>query len=126
MGTMSDLVTTALQVNATSGLGETLVLRESRFVTFRIEGKGSVSAGVFTIECCPQSTPIAPGSGSAGAMVWTALTMIAVPANTTTDYFAGIQFGTVRARISTPVTGGTVTVVAVRPEEQKGWSRPTS
>jgi len=41
----------------------------------------------------------------------------------TTEYFAGIQFGTLRARIRSPVTGGTVTVVAVRPEEQRGWGR---
>jgi len=34
--------------------------------------------------------------------------------------------GWFRARISTPVTGGTVTVLAIRPEEQKGWSRRTS
>jgi hypothetical protein len=34
--------------------------------------------------------------------------------------------GTFRARISTPVTGGTVTVLAVRPEEQRGWSRRPS
>jgi hypothetical protein len=27
-----------------------------------------------------------------------------------------------RFRISTPVTGGTVTVLGVRPEEQRGWS----
>jgi hypothetical protein len=43
-------VTTALQVNTTGGNGETIVLREPRLVTFRIEGKGSVTAGVITIE----------------------------------------------------------------------------
>jgi hypothetical protein len=120
---MSDSVTTALQVNATSGPGETLVFREPRLVTFRIEGKGSVTTGVITIECCPQDTPISPGSGSGGAMVWTTLTTIAVPANATTDYAPGWVSGTLRARISTAVTGATVTVLAVRPEEQKGWSR---
>jgi hypothetical protein len=41
------------------------------------------------------------------------MTTIAVPANATTEYFAGIVWRTLRARISTPVTGGTVTVVAV-------------
>jgi hypothetical protein len=35
-------VTTALQINAITGNGETLTLRELRLVTFRIEGKGSV------------------------------------------------------------------------------------
>jgi hypothetical protein len=57
-------------------------------------------------------------------MVWTTLTMIPVPANKTTEWVAaGSVSGTFRARISTPVTGGTVTVTAVRPEDQKGWSR---
>ena len=59
-------------------------------------------------------------------MVWTALTTIAVPANATTEYRVGSVSGTFRARISTPVTGGTVTVLAVRPEEQRGWSRRPS
>ena len=36
---MSDNVTTALQVNATSGNGEILILPEPRLVTFRITGK---------------------------------------------------------------------------------------
>ena len=58
-----------------------------------------------------------------GNVLWTALTTIAVPANATTEWFAGSVSGTFRARISTPVTGGTVTVLAIRPEEQKGWSR---
>jgi hypothetical protein len=110
--------------NATTGNGfTTLVLPEPRLVTFKITGNGSVTAGAITIECCPQNTPIAPGSGSAGAMVWEALTTIAVPPNATTDYFAGSVSGMFRARISTPITGGTVTVLAIRPEEQKGWSR---
>ena len=52
-------------------------------------------------------------------MVWTALTTIAVPANATTEWFAGSVSGRLRARIRTPVTGGTVTVTAVWPEEQK-------
>jgi hypothetical protein len=51
-------------------------------------------------------------------MVWTTLTTIAVPANKTTEWVAaGSVSGTFRARISTPVTDRTVTVVAVRPEE---------
>ena len=59
-------------------------------------------------------------------MVWTLLTAIPVPANTEVEYFAGSVSGTFRARISTTVTGGTVTVLAVRPQEQKGWSRRPS
>ena len=56
-------------------------------------------------------------------MVGTLLTAIPVPANTEVEYFAGSVSGTFRARISTTVTGGTVTVLAVRRQEQKGWSR---
>jgi type I restriction enzyme R subunit len=51
-------------------------------------------------ECCPQKTPIAPGSGSGGAMVWTTLATISVPANKTIDYRAGTVSGVSRARIS--------------------------
>ena len=65
-------------------------------------------------------------AGIGGWMVWEALTTIAVPANATIEYFARIVWGTLRARISTPVTGGTVTVLAIRPEEQQGWSRRPS
>jgi hypothetical protein len=50
------------------------------------------------------------------------LTTIPVPANKEAEYFAGSVSGSFRARISTPVTGGTVTVLAIRPEEQKGSS----
>jgi hypothetical protein len=74
----------------------------------------------------PETAPIAPGSGSAGAMVREALNTIVVRSNTTTDYFAGIVWGTLRARISTPVTGGTVTVTAIRPEQRQGWSPRSS
>jgi hypothetical protein len=64
-----------------------------------------------------------PGASSAGGMVWTTLATVAVPSNATTEWFAGRVSGTFRARISTPVTGGTVTVLGIRPEEQSGWSR---
>ena len=57
------------------------------------------------------------------APAWTALTTIAVPANSTVEYRAGSVSGTYRARISTLVTGETVTVLATRPEEQKGCGR---
>jgi hypothetical protein len=120
---MIEDVTTALQAFASTGNGFTLTLRDARFLTFKVQGNGNVTAGAVTLECCPQNTPSAPGSGSAGAMVWTALTTIAVPANATTEYRVGSVSGTFRARISTPVTGGTVTVLGVRLEEQKGWSR---
>jgi hypothetical protein len=69
----------SVQVNATTGNGETLLLPEPRLVTFKIMGNGPVSAGQITVECCPQNTPIAPDSGSAGAVVWEALNTFAVP-----------------------------------------------
>jgi hypothetical protein len=119
-------VTKALQAFATTGNGLTLTLPDARFVTFKVQGNGNVTAGAVILECCPQNTPIAPGSGSAGAMVWTTLTTISVPANATVEYAPGWVSGTLRARISPPVTGGTVTVLAIRPEEQRGWSRRPS
>jgi hypothetical protein len=43
-------VTTALQVNATTGNGvTTLVLPEPRLVTFKITGNGTVTGGAITI-----------------------------------------------------------------------------
>ena len=126
---MIENVTTALQVNATTGNGQTLALPEPRLVTVKITGHGPVSAGQITIECCPQTLAVGkddvPGKDDV-TTVWTPITTIAVPANATTDYFAGIQFGTLRARINTPVMGGTVTVLAIRPEEQKGGGRRPS
>jgi hypothetical protein len=122
---MIDNVTTALQVNATSGDGFNLSLPDPRLVTFRVTGNGSVSGGAVTIECCPQAaTAAALLLLPASQLTWTALTTIAVPANATTEYVAGSVSGTFRARVSTPISGGTVTVTAVRPEEQRGSSLP--
>src|SRR5207245_11758567 len=116
-------VTMAFQNAATTGDGLTQFLPEPKTVRFRVTGNGSVSAGAVTIECCPGNAPTTPtGSSSLGA-TWTALTMITVPANTTTEYRADSVVGSVRARISTPITGATVTVLGVFSEEQKGWSR---
>src|SRR5438445_8747953 len=115
-------VTMAFQNAATTGDGLTQFLLEPRTVTFRVTGNGSVSAGAVTIECCPGNAPITPtGSSSLGA-TWTALTTITVPANATTEYRADSVVGSVRARISTPITGGTVTVIGVRQEDQRGFS----
>jgi hypothetical protein len=121
---MSENVTYAFQVAATNGNGLSVFFRDRNFVTFRVTGNGTVTAGAVTIECCPDNMTGASASGSVTA--WTGLTTITVPANSTVDYNAGIASGTFRARISTPVTGGTVTVVGIRPEEQKGWSRRPS
>jgi hypothetical protein len=116
-------VTTALQVNATTGDGFSVILPEPKYVTFRITGNGTIKAGAITIEYSPQITPVtqqAPLPGSEA--FWTALTTMDVPSNATIEYFAGRVAGTFRARISTPVSGGTVTVTAIRPEEQRGSS----
>jgi hypothetical protein len=116
--------TYALQVAATNGNGFSVFFRDANFATFRVTGTGPVTAGQVTIECCPQTTPMTqvPSPSGSGA-TWTVLNTIAVPANSTVEYMAGGVLGTFRARISTPVTGGTVTVLAIRPEEQRGWSR---
>src|SRR6266566_2112677 len=116
-------VTMAFQNAATTGEGLTQFLPEPRTVTFRVTGNGPVSAGAVTIECCPGNAPLTPtGSSSLGA-TWTTLTTITVPANATTEYRADSVVGSVRARISAPITGGTVTVLGVRQEDQQGRSR---
>ena len=119
-------VTMAFQNAAITGEGLTQFLLEPRTVTFRVTGNGSVSAGAVTIECCPSMTPTplpGSGSGAGSGTTWTSLTTIIVPANTTTEYRADSVVGSVRARISTPITGGTVTVTGVRQEDQQGFSR---
>src|SRR5437016_12078661 len=120
---MITAVTMVFQNAATNGEGLTQFLLEPRTVRFSVTGNGSVSAGAVTIECGPGNAPMTPtGSSSLGA-TWTALTTITVPANATTEYRANSVVGSVRARISTPITGGTVTVLGIRQEDQKGWSR---
>ena len=120
---MTGNVTYAFQVAATNGNGFSVFFRDPNFVTFRVTGNGTVTTGAVTIEFRPDNMTGAPASGSG---TWTSLTTITVPANSTVDYQAGSVSGTFRARISTPVTGGTVTVLAVRPEDQKGLSlRPS-
>jgi hypothetical protein len=114
-------VTYALQVNATTGNGLTVTFRDAGFVTFKIQGNGPVAAGIISIECCPQTAPaLPPSAGSGDGMVWTTLTTIPVPANKEVEYRAGVVSGTFRARISTAISNGSVTVLAVRPEEQRG------
>ena len=93
-----------LQDKATSGAGKRLVLPEPRRVRFLIRGEGSVSAGAVTIECCPEST-------KAGKF-WMELATIPVPAdNGLAQYYTEEASGLFRARISRPVSNGTVTTV---------------
>ena len=84
-----------MQDKATSGAGKKLVLPEPRRVRFLIRGEGPVSAGAVTIECCPEST-------TAGKF-WMELATVRVPADEEAS-------GLFRARISQPVSNGTVTV----------------
>src|SRR5207253_7078180 len=119
-------VTMAFQNAASTGEGLTQFLPLPRTVTFRVTGNGSVSAGAVTIECCPSMTPTplpGSGSGAGSGTTWTFLTTIIVPANAKTEYRADSVVGSVRARISTPITGGTVSVLGIPQEDQKGWSR---
>ena len=92
-----------LQDKATTGAGKKLVLPEPRGVRFLIRGEGPVSAGAVTIECCPEST-------KAGKF-WMELATIPVPAdNGLAQYYTEEASGLLRARISRPVSNGTVTV----------------
>jgi|SRR5213080_2240343 len=122
-------VTRAFQNAAINGEGVTHFLPEPRRVTFSVTGNGPVTGGAVTIECCPGtpmiSTPLPPGSGAGSGTTWTSLITITVPANATAEYIANVV-GSVRARISTPISGGTATVIGVHPEEQKGGSRRPS
>jgi len=92
-----------LQDRATTGAGKRLVLPQPRRVRFLIRGEGSVSAGAVTIECCPEST-------KAGKF-WLELATIPVPAdNGLAQYYTEEASGLFRARISRPVSNGSVTV----------------
>src|SRR6266487_3774191 len=92
-----------LQDKATTGAGKKLVLPEPRRVRFLIRGEGPVSAGAVTIECCLEST-------KAGRF-WMELATIRVPADSgLAQYYTEEASGLFRARISQPVSNGTVTV----------------
>ncbi len=103
-----------LQDKATSGAGKRLVLPEPRRVRFLIRGEGSVSAGAVTIECCPEST-------KAGKF-WMELATIPVPAdNGLAQYYTEEASGLFRARISRPVSNGTVTVTPLVSRGRPDW-----
>jgi hypothetical protein len=118
-----------LQLDAISGVGKTLIVPEpERIVRFLIRSKGPPTRGEITIECCPMKAP-GIGEGTMQMTVWRPDGgAISVPTDigVAAVHYAGKVSGMFRARISTPVTGGTVTILAVRPEEQRGWSRRPS
>jgi hypothetical protein len=103
-----------LQLDATTGVGKTLIVPEpERIVRFLIRSKGPPpTGGQIQIECCPME---APGSGTGSAqMVWRPDGgAISVPTDigVAAIHYAGKASGMFRARISTPIAGGgTVTV----------------
>jgi hypothetical protein len=97
-----------LQLDATSGTGRILTVPDpERIVRFLIRGKGT-PMGEITFECCPMDTVPKASSG----IGWRAMKTVPVPTDigTAAVYYAGSVSGMFRARISTPISGGTVTV----------------
>ena len=102
-----------LQSEAKSGVGKTLVIPEpARIVRFLIRSKGPPTGGEIQIECCPMKAP-GSGTGPAQMIVWRQMgAPIPVPTDigVVAEFFAGEVSGVLRARISTPIAGGTVSV----------------
>ena len=97
-----------LQSEATSGAGRTLIVPDpERIVRFLIRSKGT-PRGEITFECCPMDAVPKVSSG----IVWRAMKTVPVPTDifATAQYYAGKVSGVFRARISSPITGGTGTV----------------
>jgi hypothetical protein len=102
-----------LQNEATSGDGRTLIVPDpERIVRFLIRSKGTPVGGQIQIECCPMRGP-GTGTGTVQMIVWRQMgAPVPVPTDisTVTEYYAGKVSGMFRARIITPVMGGTATV----------------
>lgn len=99
-----------LQSEATSGIGKTLTVpAPERIVQFLIRVKGTPMGGEITFECCPMDTG---NTGKAGGLSWRPMKTLPVPTDIglAAIHYAGKVSGMFRARISTPVIGGTVTV----------------
>jgi hypothetical protein len=100
-----------LQLDATSGGGKTLTVPDpARLVRFIIKGSptgGATMGGGITFEYCLMATV-----PTVSSIVWRALKTLPVPTDifSVTQYYSGEVSGMFRARISTPVTGGTITV----------------
>jgi hypothetical protein len=100
---------TPLQSDTTSGAGRTLTVPDpARMVYFIIRSLGRVTGGEVTFECCPMDAVPKVSSG----FVWREMKTVPVPQEmgVVTGYWPGSVSGMFRARISTPVTGGTITV----------------
>jgi hypothetical protein len=101
-----------LQNEVTSGAGKTLIVPEpARIVQFLIRSKGSPTGGQIQIECCPMKAP-GSGTGPAQMIVWREMKTVPVPHDigVAAGYYAGKESGMFRPRISTPISGGTVSV----------------
>jgi hypothetical protein len=96
-----------LQNEATSGDGKTLTVPDPERI---VRTLGNPRGGEITFECCPMNT--VPKVSSGIGIVWRALKTVPVPHDifSPAQYYAGKASGMFRARISTPVMGGTVTV----------------
>lgn len=106
-----------LQSDTTSGDGRTLIVPDpERIVRFLIRSKGTPSGGQIQIEYSTMNTGQGMGAGpfaDPSLIVWRpAGGTISVPTDISVvaEYGAGSVSGMFRARISTPVMGGTVTV----------------
>jgi hypothetical protein len=95
-----------LQVNATTGVGEAVELGGVRVITAYITGSAGVSAGAVQLEHAPSKDYTGTWAALGGAAV-------TVVANTTAAVVVAGTAKAVRARISTPIVGGTVTVLLV-------------
>jgi len=94
-----------LQQAQASGNGLAAELNGVRQITAYVTGNGAVSAGAVQLETAPNAT----FTGT-----WAALgTAVTVVANATVVATTIGSFKAIRARISTPITGGTVTVQVV-------------
>ena len=97
-----------LQNDATSGVGKTLTVPDpARMVRFIIRSKGT-PRGEITFECCSMDAVPKVSSGIA----WRAMKTVPVPHDifSPAQYYAGKVSGMFRARISTPIAGGAVSV----------------
>jgi hypothetical protein len=92
-----------LQANATSGNGEAAELGGVTCVTAYIVGNGAVSAGAVQLEHSHSKDYTGTWAPLGAATTVVANSVVAVIAVSQT-------FKAIRARISTPVTGGTVSV----------------
>jgi hypothetical protein len=98
-----------LHNDATSGTGKILTVPDpERIVRFIIRSKGPVTGGEITFECCPMDAVPKVSSGIA----WRAIKTVPVPHDifSPAQYYAGKVSGMFRARISTPIAGGAVSV----------------